>query len=212
MNRVLASGAVTSAALFLLIACGAPSPSESLMGQPARPDQNRPSQASEARPNDAPSAPQPAATGIRVTGDGYAFHAPARWMDISERLAKSGQEVDAAVGEDPDAATTVRENLNVSVIPTPSLSLETYEQVAPNTLGYMIDDLETYDRVLIDGVEAVHVGGEANTGEASFFFEQYAVVRADTMYTLSFAIDGERSEADRRHLIDSVLASWEWQN
>lgn len=210
MIRVLARGALVPAALFVLVACGASGPPEAAtVGQPAGPVSTA---AGDAAASDAAGATTPVATGIRVTGEAYAFNAPVGWREITDRLARSGAEVDAGVGEDPAEVTTVRENLSVSVVPHPGMTLDAYERSAARSLAYLIEELETYDREVIDGHEAVHVGGEANTGEASFVFEQYAVVRGDTMYTVSFTLDAGRPEADRHHLIDSVLASWEWQS
>lgn len=210
MIRVLARGALVPAALFVVVACSAsPPPESATVGQPAR---TASTAAGEPPTSDAAGSGTPVATGIRVTGATYAFNAPVGWRDISEQLARSGAEVDTGVGEDPAEMTTVRENLSVSVVARPGMTLDAYERSAARSLAYLIEDLETYDREVIDGHGAAHVGGEANTGEASFVFEQYAVVRGDTMYTVSFTLDEGRPETDRNHLIDSVLASWEWQS
>lgn len=217
MIRALTTAALPATALALLLGCGAgSSPGDATMGRPAgagstgedRAQPEPPASTGSPAPGD--SVPGAPATGARIVGSGYAFNAPSGWHDITRQLRRNGQEIDTGAGEDRREATTVRENVNVAVSTGSSMTLDAYERGAPDRLSFMVADLETYDRVQIDGMEAAHVGGVAHTGEASFVLEQFVVVRGDTMYTVSFAVDVDRSRADRENLIDSVLASWEW--
>lgn len=165
--------------------------------------------------DDDPALPEPEptvtpATGIKMTRPSYSYRAPTEWTDITKQMKESGGDIDSAVGEDLSAVTAVRENLNVVLTPALLLDIEDYESIAPATLELMVKDLKTFPRVLLGGVEAIHVGGVARTGDSKFYFEQVAAKYDDTMYAVSFAVDLDRSEAERRALVDSVLASWKW--
>lgn len=213
MTRSQMIGTLAALAMVLLVGCGSdPGDERALMGDPASsvapPASASDESAAPVTPEDLSTVAP--ATGLRMSGDDYSFASPNGWVDITKQMRTAGQEIDTAVGEDVKYVTGVRENLNIVVSPASGLTLDAYEELAPKTLAFMVDDLETYERVTIAGEEAVHVGGEANTGEATFFFEQYVVIRDGTMYAMSFAVDGGRSVADRRSLVDPVLASWQW--
>ncbi|WP_067436852.1 hypothetical protein [Nocardioides jensenii] len=220
MIRTRAVGALFLLAPALLVGgCSAGDTGRDLVMGPAASIDDSSNAAQDTETQDPPdplATPEPPATsaepatGRIMSGKGYQYSAPKSWVDITKQMRESGQKVDTAVGADITVSTTVRENLNVVLTDVPGVTLETYEQIAPETLAFMVKDLEVYDRAVIAGDEAVHVGGSATVGGVDFFFEQFVVVRDDTMYAVSFAINLERSDEERRAVVDSVLASWKW--
>lgn len=219
MIRTWVVGTLLVLAPVVLTGCAAdPSDGEMVMGEAAgsaeAPDAAQEETQAPPDPLATPDAPPQSsadpATGIRITKQGYEYSAPEGWVEITKQMRESGQDIDTAVGEAMSGATTVRENLNVVLTPAPGGSMEAYEAIAADTLEFMVKDLDIYARTVIDGREAVHVGGVAEVGNASFFFEQYIAEKDGTMFAISFAVDLATPEAGRRELIDSVLASWKW--
>ena len=150
------------------------------------------------------------ATGVEMRGDSYRYSSPEGWVDITKQVAQSENTVDTAAGQSLKDVDTVRENLNTVTVPAPLLTIDDYEAIAAVKLAFMVKDLDVYAQTEIAGRPAAHVGGPANTGGTTFFFEQYAVLEDGELHTISFATELDRPEAERRDLIDSVLASWQW--
>ena len=212
MIRLRAAAAVLLGASLLLAGCsGDTSDADMVMGAPAAQTESPGS----AAPPDQPPAPDDAstadpATGIEMSGNGYHYAAPQGWVDITNQVTGSEDKVDTAVGQNLKDVGTVRENFNVVNATAPALTIDSYEAVVAKNLAFMVKDLDIYARTSIGGKPAAHVGGAANTGGSTFFFEQYAVFDGDELYTLSFAIKLDRPESERRALVDSIVAAWEW--
>lgn len=232
IRRRTASAALAVALLVPLGACASDSEGQvATMGAPASPpadaaDDSAATEPDSPEPSDSPTEsesgdpstpPEPPstvapATGVAMTGTGYTYRAPEGWHDITKQMKESQQSVDTAIGEKLSTSAGVRDNMNVVSSPAIGDQLQQYEDSAPEALKFMVKDLDTYPRTTIAGEEAVHVGGIANTGGISFFFEQYAVQRGNTVYALSFAVEKDLTDDERRELIDSVITSWEWTN
>lgn len=149
-------------------------------------------------------------TGGDVTGDGYAFDAPDGWIDITDEVKANAPQVDQAVGEPAAEIDGARDNINVVVTPSGGTTVEGYEELAPDALAFMIPELEILPRRSIAGEEAAHVAGEATSGGATFFMEQFAVTVDGDLFAITFTHDNALSPAQRDAVVDPVLASWEW--
>ena len=159
-------------------------------------------------PSTEPAPTEAPASGLTISGNGYTYAVPDGWQDISTAMKKSQPMLNTAAGEPLSGMEGIRDNMNVVLIP--GLDIEAYEAAAPGELKFMVKDLTILPRTTVAEEDSAHVGGVATTGGVSFWFEQYAVEHDGQLYSVSFAVDKDRPEAERRAQIDSILTSWRW--
>ncbi len=176
------------------------SPTEATTDEPTTEPAENPS--TEPAPTE---APPPA---CRSPATATPMRCPDGWQDISTAMKKSQPMLNTAAGEPLTGVEGIRDNMNVVLIP--GLTLEAYETAAPGELKFMVDDLTILPRTTVADEDSAHVGGVATTGGVTFWFEQYAVEHDGQLFSVSFAVDQDRPEAERRAQIDSILTSWRW--
>jgi hypothetical protein len=147
------------------------------------------------------------ATGETVSGTGYTFVAPQGW----------GMPAGGIPGFDPDAfvanlqdADGFTDNLNIILSPIGPFTPDQIEATALVELKATATDVEVKERVMIGGVESVHVGAAMAVGETSSAVEQYYVSSDEEGYVVTFGFSETVPEADREALAESVLVTWEW--
>jgi hypothetical protein len=192
--------AATMGEVAVATGTAAESPTDEPSDEPATEPAQDPS--TEPAPTEAP------ASGRRISGDGYSYAVPDGWQNISAAMKKTQPMLNTAAGEPLSDVEGIRDNMNVVLIP--GLTLAAYEAAAPGELKFMVDDLTILPRTTVADEASAHVGGVATTGGVTFWFEQYAVEHDGRLFSVSFAVDQDSPEAERRAQIDSVLTSWRW--
>lgn len=154
------------------------------------------------------------ATGSTLIGHGYRLRVPLGWHDVTARLTDpSGVDRAASAGKAVGGFTS---NLNVVLTDT---------VVTRAHLDAVVDQIRTRMTVsapgyavlpdtTIDGVVSGHLGGLRSTAaqpDRPYWLEQYVVPRGQRLYLVNFSLSAQVPPAQRRQLIDSVLATWAWR-
>jgi hypothetical protein len=162
--------------------------------------------ASGSTPSATPVAP---ATGILIkgAGGGYTFHVPVGWT-----VPKDAPKADAfAISAKADADGVFD---TVNVLPAPATT-DSLDQVEQNGVSYLEEVMKATHvtvrpRVVVAGVESVHISSLRTQGSISEWDEQYSIERSGIAYTVTFAFNSSEPQAEREALAESVLASWTW--
>lgn len=149
-----------------------------------------------------------AATGERITGDGYAFSVPEGW-GIPEGSDVEGIDVLVADLGDTDGFA---DNVNVLQSPAGLVDAELIETAGLSELeGAGVVDATVNDRVDIGGSESPHLSGMASAAQGEYFIDQYYPSDDTVTYVVTFSFSPDVSAADRAAVTGSVLASWSWE-
>jgi hypothetical protein len=167
-------------------------------------------------PTATPSAPLAAtdwgrpATGPVITGTGYTYRVPKTWGDVTARAKKVQASSDSAASE--KAATDgFADNISVGYQSTDA-TLAELEAVLPAKLRSLVKKLDTLPHVTIDGVEALHHRGLAQSAGTTYFLEQFAVLRDGRVAIINFSLGQSLPVAEREAMVASVMASWTWSD
>ena len=148
------------------------------------------------------------ATGPAITGDGYTYSVPKDWADITKRARSLQASVDSAASE--KAATDgFADNINTGY-QTSDADLDELEAALPAQLSGLVDNLETWPRVTVDGVESLRHRGPAVSAGTKYFLEQFAVPRDGRIAIITFSFSRDLPEKQRDAVVSSVMASWKW--
>lgn len=150
-----------------------------------------------------------AATGERVTGQGYALNIPEGWETHPD--AATDQRVDIVAADAAAASDTARTNLNVVLSPAGAVTKEQVETLATKELENAgTTNVRTGESIDVDGVESLSLLADYSGESGSLAIIQTYVLAPEQTYIVTFTFPGDTSEADQWALVRSVLASWEW--
>lgn len=149
-----------------------------------------------------------AARGTRdFVGDGYAFDAPAGWLDYTPRMKAVQPLIDVAAAES-DVEDGFADNVSVLAQPYDG-DPEDFFEVASAGLENLVDDTRTIGEVTIAGSSAVHALSHISMGRLLIDSDQYYLVRGDTGVVITFS-SLSRTRSEKAAMLDAVLDSWTW--
>ena len=180
--------ATLAAATLLLAGCGGDDPE----ADPTSPPSDASSTASDPTPTEPAVEP---ATGVLIDRDRVRMNVPAGWRK-SRQIATFLESA-----SDPDSDSTVSLG-DLSAVGEPTLD----EQAAAGTASR--PHVRILDPVEIAGVDWYHATGREG---AYARFEQFGTVHNGSQATITFSLDDDVPRAEQQEIVDSVLASVEWE-
>jgi hypothetical protein len=205
--------AVTALAILVLASCGKAATNDK--SKDASSASDSPSSSTSDSPSESPSSTVAPATGIAMSGTGYAYHLPTGWDDISAQLKQSQPGIDTGGREKP-ATPPFTANMNTLTTPsqisgTPSTSdLDGLAAQIKQEVKSLAPNVVTQPHTTLAGAPAVHQEGQANSSGTKFFLVQYFAVYKGNNYGVTFAFPAKTTAAQRSKVVDPVLASWKW--
>lgn len=151
------------------------------------------------------------ADGATIKGNGYSYSIPKDWKDVTANAKKMQGTVDtAAIVAKPTG--TFGDNVNVGVNNSPGQTLDGLESSVPGELKAIVPKLERLPRVTIDGEEAIHHRGDASAQGANYFLEQFVTVHDDDVVIVTFSFDKDTKPGQRDKVVNSILASFDFED
>lgn len=199
MPRIAATTLLLVAVLASGTACGGDSNADA----GAEPGASGPASASvttSVEPGDVPSRPavEPAA-GVRLALPLSTVRAPEGWTR-PEKIVRT--QVDAG---DDDTSSII--SLGEAEAFGSTMSADELADASIESSFYSRKPRKL-PLVELDGVEAYHLAGKV---ERSTYLEEFGVIVDDQIVTLGFDFSLEVSPAERREIVDSVVASFRWR-
>lgn len=200
--RSLAASSAALAVLLLGSACsgsddpgGSPAPSSA---SPTGSDTESPEPTDSTEPT---GSAEPAATGATLELPHSRVRIPADWKRMS-RLVRTQQDA-----EDPGSASLLS-LAEIDAFGSANSAEELVKSVLRVTKGTYPLTPRRLPNVVVDGVEMYHLSGKI---QPLRWLEEYGAIVSDRIVTLGFEFSPDVSPAERQHVVDSVLATFEWR-